>query len=284
MLLRNLSSREDPDIFQTMSSPAPAPARYHDGDNEGGDSNNQGENNALDDVWGDADDGANYDHDRSHDHDSHPTSTSSQDQESHHNHHHPSSFFSQSHPSDVPRLQAEHTTAGYRDGITDAKSSSVQAGFDEGFGLGATIGAHVGQLLGVLEGLAFAELVQGQTTPPPETLLVSAQLELSVQSVFGKDYWAEDGTWTYDEEGGEEVLFAHVGAAHPLVKKWDGIIRAEAARYGLVWDVLAQEAEEERREEEEGEAAAAAAAADAMKETKDAKPAVASQSREALAW
>src|SRR6187431_1331366 len=60
------------------------------------------------------------------------------------------------HPSDMHRLQREHSTAGYREGITVAKAQSIQEGFDEGFGLGATVGARAGQLLGLLEGVANA--------------------------------------------------------------------------------------------------------------------------------
>ncbi|KAG5999876.1 hypothetical protein E4U21_006167, partial [Claviceps maximensis] len=54
-----------------------------------------------------------------------------------------------SHPSDIPRLQTEHATAGYREGITAAKESSIQPGFDEGFSLGAALGSHAGRLLGL---------------------------------------------------------------------------------------------------------------------------------------
>src|ERR1700761_7278498 len=55
--------------------------------------------------------------------------------------------------SDVPRVQAAHTTAGYRDGIAVAKAEYVQAGFDEGYGLGGEVGRAVGWILGALEGL-----------------------------------------------------------------------------------------------------------------------------------
>lgn len=121
-----------------------------------------------------------------------------------------------SHPSDIHRLQQEHVTAGYRDGITVAKASSIQAGFDEGFSLGATIGLKVGELLGVLEGVVAAVtgragsnssstgpgVVDVSTSPdsPEEMskLLSQARTELSVRSVFGETYWHTDGTWKYE--------------------------------------------------------------------------------------
>lgn len=153
----------------------------------------------------------------------------------------------QHHPSDMHRLQQEHTTAGYRDGITVAKASSVQAGFDEGFGLGATIGLKVGRLLGVLEGIVGALRVDG----PPATsvvevaskLLSDARTELNVGSVFSEAYWHADGTWKYDVEPegtdgeGERdeavVLFSHVAEAHPLVKKWTATVENEMQKWGL---------------------------------------------------
>ncbi|KAK0730281.1 hypothetical protein B0H67DRAFT_548260 [Lasiosphaeris hirsuta] len=214
--------------------------------------------NEVDDVWGD-------------DAVEHAATSDPVPVSAHHTHTHTHAHI---HPSDVPRLQQEHTTAGYRDGITAAKASSVQAGFDEGFGLGATIGARAGQLLGVLEGLGAAVGLQRlraepRTEPPAaggdeservHALLTEARRELSVQSVFGPAYWADDGTWKYDvagpgfgrgEDGEADVVFADVAAAHPLLRKWDGLVQAEAERYGVDWDVLRDEAAEERRKGED---------------------------------
>lgn len=139
----------------------------------------------------------------------------------------------QHHPSDIPRLQQEHTTAGYRDGITVAKATSIQSGFDEGFGLGATIGLKVGRLLGLLEGITAAV----GTTP---SLLDDARSELGVRSVFGEMFWNVDGTWKYDvdessrpDEADAELLFSHVAEAHPLVKKWTAIVDQQMRKWRL---------------------------------------------------
>lgn len=155
----------------------------------------------------------------------------------------------QHHPSDMYRLQQEHTTAGYRDGITVAKASSVQAGFDEGFGLGATIGLKVGRLLGVLEGIVGAlradDSSAAASAEAEETskLLSEARTELHVRSVFSEAYWHADGTWKYDVEpegsngeGQEDeavLLFSHVAEAHPLVKKWTATTEREMRKWGL---------------------------------------------------
>lgn len=154
---------------------------------------------------------------------------------------------SQRHPSDMHRLQQEHTTAGYRDGVTEAKAASVQAGFDEGYGLGATVGLKVGQLLGLLEGLAGA--LAGDPASAPEAasaaaLLAGARAELDVREVFGEAYWNADGTWKYDvapasgrwregEGQDDAILFSDVAEAHPLVKKWTAAVQEQTRRWGL---------------------------------------------------
>ncbi|KAK0655649.1 hypothetical protein B0T16DRAFT_364192 [Cercophora newfieldiana] len=235
MLLRNIPRGDSHDIFTAMSgsggptrrSPSPPPPQtYHQDD----DTTPGHANNHLDDVWGD-----------DNDHDDTPRE--------------PTNLPSAHHPSDMPRLRQEHTTAGYRDGITVAKAKSVQAGFDEGFGLGATIGLRAGELMGVLEGLVNAlHSASPTTTTTTETgrmraLLEEARGELSVQKVFGSEYWAEDGTWKYEVVGNEAgTVFSDVAMAHPVLARWDGVVRAETGRWGVDWEVLKGEAEEERRD------------------------------------
>lgn len=207
MLLRTSS---DPDIFNSMAgstsrSPSPHEHLPHD-------------NDALDDVWGE----------------SAPSSPSVLP-----SHHTPSH-----HPSDIPRLQQEHATAGYRDGITAAKAASAQAGFDEGFGLGAVIGARAGRVLGLIEGLAGAV----PSDDGLRKLLEDAKRELGVVSIFGPEYWDGEGVWRYEvaPAGGgakaeEEIVFADVAGAHPLVRKWEGVLGVEAKRWGIDLEVLTGE-------------------------------------------
>ena len=148
------------------------------------------------------------------------------------------------HPSDIHRLQAEHSTAGYRDGITAAKAQSIQAGFDEGFSLGATIGLKAGQLLGILEGIAGALKAGGDdAAPKADKLLLAARNDLNTKSIYSEEYWAADGNWKYDvrsdtdnEEG--EILFSHVADAHPLIQKWSATVEAEVQKWGITENVL----------------------------------------------
>lgn len=161
----------------------------------------------------------------------------------------------QNHPSDIHRLRQEHTTAGYREGITVAKGTSIQAGFDEGFGLGATIGLKVGYLLGVLEGVAAAlsrDPSLAAAHAEAVKLLAEARGELGVQAVFTPEYWDSDGTWKYEvgsrqaDNDDEEVVFSHVADAHPLVRKWTAAVEAQMQRWGLEEQVpLLQRREDE---------------------------------------
>lgn len=168
---------------------------------------------------------------------------------------------SASHPSDMPRLQAEHSTAGYREGVTAAKGSSLQAGFDEGFSLGATIGLRAGQILGALEGITTAaNSSAAERDPAARATLARAQEELSPRHIFSSDYWEPDGNWKFEvgtRDGLEDVVFADVADAHPLVKRWAGVLEGEMARWKIDTSVFDEEEETEKEddedEDEEGE-------------------------------
>lgn len=138
-------------------------------------------------------------------------------------------------PSDMPRLEREHVTAGYRDGVNAAKGSSVQDGFDEGFSLGAEVGKRVGEVLGLLEGIHEAVGGDGE-------LLKRAREELAADKVFGKEFWFEDGTWRFEVEK-EDLLFADVAEAHPLVRKWEDVVAEEVKRWRLDLGVLGKSTE-----------------------------------------
>ncbi|KAK6069689.1 hypothetical protein SCUP515_08870 [Seiridium cupressi] len=150
----------------------------------------------------------------------------------------------ESHPSDIRRLQTEHSTAGYRDGITAAKAKSIQAGFDEGFSLGATIGLKGGQMLGLLEGITGALRVEnGNALPQAQKLLDAARKELSTEKIYDQEYWVPDGTWKWEltsatPEG--DIVFEDVASAHPLIAKWNGIINDQISKWAINLRVLEQ--------------------------------------------
>lgn len=135
-------------------------------------------------------------------------------------------------PSDIPRLRTTHTTAGYRDGIAASKTQSLQPGFDEGYSLGAVLGLRVGYIIGVLEALYFA--ISAAEKQRMSTLLKQARVELSVEKMFARGVWGEDGVWAYEVAGKEEeVTFAEVADAHPLLRKWKSRVKEELGRFGV---------------------------------------------------
>ena len=160
-------------------------------------------------------------------------------------------------PSDIPRLRATHVTAGYREGIAAAKASALQGGFDEGYPLGAVMGLRTGEILGILEGLSKAlesaltraknarseentEITNGPILEREvsECLALSAKAneELDVGKMFGREFWSEDGTWTYEVEvktEGEEPSYADVVSSHPLIRKWESKINVLMDKYRL---------------------------------------------------
>lgn len=91
-------------------------------------------------------------------------------------------------PSDIPRLRAQHSKAGYRDGIAHGKSISVQEGFDEGYGLGAQLGNRAGYIFGALEGLISACEAGSlkDDSSRLKNLLRMAKQELSIEKLMAE--------------------------------------------------------------------------------------------------
>src|SRR4051794_11697639 len=83
--------------------------------------------------------------------------------------------------SDLPAVQRQHMTAGYREGLSDSKAKSMQGGFDQGYPIGCVLGIRVGRILGVLEGFVAA-FTKDPAGTPEELLRVyrSARKELAI--------------------------------------------------------------------------------------------------------
>jgi Essential protein Yae1, N terminal len=168
-------------------------------------------------------------------------------------------------PSEVPRIQAAHSKAGYRDGISVAKGQFVQAGFDEGYGLGGEVGRAVGWVLGSLEGLsatastvstgkkrAYAPSTAESSSAVSEEsrqardsiqkageeskeLLRKARQELDAGKVFGKEYITEEGVWLWDVEETESgvAVMRDVAMQHPLIIEWNGKVQKLIKEFGI---------------------------------------------------
>lgn len=138
-----------------------------------------------------------------------------------------------SHPSDMRRLQTDHSTAGYREGLNLGKQDSLQKGFDEGYTIGAAIGLQAGQILGVLEGINEAL----PDNKEMDELLSRAKDELSVDKLFNGDYWKTDGMPSYEVD--ERLLQKKEGGlAHPSIHKWAGLLEEQIQRWGIDNNVL----------------------------------------------
>ena len=137
-------------------------------------------------------------------------------------------------PSDIPRLRGTHSTAGYRAGISTSKEETLQAGFDEGYPLGAFFGLRVGYLLGALEGLYLAHSHESEGRTRLGRLAEDAKGQLTLEKIFEREWWGEDGIWKYEVQGKEEeVTFPEVVNAHPLVRKWVEKVEQETKIAGI---------------------------------------------------
>jgi hypothetical protein len=150
------------------------------------------------------------------------------------------------HPSDIPRLRSTHVTSGYREGLASSKEKYMQEGFDEGYSLGAELALKAGWCLGMLKGMVnydgavsnvSASICQGQDTRPVP-ILAEAEAALKVEKLFGREYFGEDGVWTYNVPGQDDaeergVGFAEVASAHPVIKHWVDQVKGIAAERGI---------------------------------------------------
>lgn len=85
--------------------------------------------------------------------------------------------------SDLPIIQRQHMTTGYREGLSEAKAKSMQGGFDQGYPIGFELGIRVGRILGALEGCVAAYSKKPEKAP---TELLDLYAEASKELKIGK--------------------------------------------------------------------------------------------------
>ncbi|KAL9082503.1 MAG: hypothetical protein Q9159_006361 [Coniocarpon cinnabarinum] len=110
-------------------------------------------------------------------------------------------------PSELPSLRRQHTTLGYRAGLSDGKDDPqrAQEGFDTGFPIGAEVGIRVGFVIGSLRELMKRDhghrAGSGTSEGDVESLLKQAEEELKLEKlVTVPEFEAEED----DEDGGTE--------------------------------------------------------------------------------
>jgi hypothetical protein len=162
--------------------------------------------------------------------------------------------------SEVPRVEAQTSKAGYREGVASARDLMIQAGFDNGRGVGGEIGGHVGLIFSKLNPLEESaenqlksvemQLESAGSTEHPYTnklldvlyfansvksSMEKARRSLAVEQVLGAEFFTEDGQWNYPVlvDGGwtDPVLDRDrravtpparlVAASHPSIQRWN---------------------------------------------------------------
>jgi hypothetical protein len=136
--------------------------------------------------------------------------------------------------SDLPSRQRAHDADAYREGLSGAKGTYVQQGFDEGYALGASLGARAGYVMGVLRG--FVDAWRGQDAQAHSEaveVLERARAELAIGELLGEKWVDGEGVWKWEVEGEGEASVREVAAQHPVMKAWDERVRELAERWGV---------------------------------------------------
>lgn len=147
--------------------------------------------------------------------------------------------------SDLPSIQRQHTTDGYRAGLSAGKEDPTvaQAGFDQGYPLGVLLGMRSGYLIGALNELTKMGIVQGKVLGEAEEELEVTQLLKEMGDKLGKGIVEE-----LQEEGGSvpsEVkdsddaarTWSIVNATWidelPTIKRWSGLVADAGKKLGI---------------------------------------------------
>lgn len=99
--------------------------------------------------------------------------------------------------ADIAKLRRIHNKQGYLDGISRAKESTLQSGFDSGYPEGAQLAIEVGKILGGLQLLASLP-AQDPRSEAARQLLSRAKVELHISRVLSWRYFNEDLTLPQD--------------------------------------------------------------------------------------
>ncbi|KAK7628509.1 hypothetical protein IWX50DRAFT_622674, partial [Phyllosticta citricarpa] len=128
------------------------------------------------------------------------------------------------------------------------------------------MGLRAGRVVGVLEGVVGAlrwavdldldrekEKNKENVFAATKHLLQLAREELDVGSLFGPQYFDEEGIWRFDVDGNEDdITFEVVAARHPVVAKWEKTVEQLARDLDLdLWRLDRRAREDQRGDAEQ---------------------------------
>lgn len=93
-------------------------------------------------------------------------------------------------------IKRSHEKQGYLDGLSNAKESSLQGGFDEAFPQGAQVGIAVGKILAIVN------------SSGDDDLFKQAKKELNITKILDRKYFDAD---------------LQIQREHEVLVKWDAI-------------------------------------------------------------
>lgn len=145
--------------------------------------------------------------------------------------------------SDLPAMQRQHMTAGYREGLFDSKAKSMQGGFDQGYPIGFQLGLRVGTIFGVLEGFlaAYAKDNTGSPTALVEAYGI-AKKELAISQLL---HGLNDEALARPEFDIEDLPLK----SREALEKWEGLtsemmtgvgMAVNLAKHRKVWQALSR--------------------------------------------
>lgn len=114
---------------------------------------------------------------------------------------------------DIAKLRKLHHKQGYLEGITKAKESTLQHGFDTGYPQGAALGIEIGEIVGSLQIWSAQSDERGERA---KELLMRAKRELHISKVL---------SWRYFDD---ELNLPEKG--HPLILQWRELLDSLRAR------------------------------------------------------
>jgi hypothetical protein len=147
--------------------------------------------------------------------------------------------------SDLPSVQRQHTTDGYRAGLSAGKEDHTvaQAGFDQGYPVGVILGMRTGFLLGILSELGKLGIIEGKVLVEAEEEIEVAKLLKEMGERLGRgiveELQQDDGLALSEIKDDNDTIktWSTVDASWidelPTIKKWSVVVADAGTKLGV---------------------------------------------------